>query len=122
MGVPNHAKSPLKHITPKSNHLVELFLTDFAVAEDLRKETATDGLATMHGDNSAAPVRVAKESMTSLGTDDLKAEFAEGMNEFHTGEGGKATHVVTAIRCTPTNSLVTGSSTSRQSSTASFTR
>jgi hypothetical protein len=57
--------------------------------------------------------------MTAFGSDNFKIHLDQGSYKPNASYGWESTHIKTATRWIPTNSLVTGSSTSRQSSIAS---
>ena len=58
--------------------------------------------------------------MAFLFSDDFETELTESLDEALGGNSRNRTHAVTAILCTPTNSVGRGSSTSKQSSIASL--
>jgi len=62
-----------------------------------------------------------KEMVAAFATNHLKTDLSKRFGELFTRNGRKVAHAETATRCTPTNSVGTGSSTSRQSSIASLT-
>jgi len=73
----------------------------------------------MNGNNCTPAIGVLKKMMTAFGPDNFKIHLDQGSYKPNAGYGRESTHMETATRWTPTNSLDTGSSTSRQSSMAS---
>lgn len=76
----------------------------------------------MDCNHSASTVGMAQEMMASSASDDFKTQPAQGFDKTTAGDRRKCAHCQTATRWTPTNSLLVGSSTSRQSSIASRIR
>jgi hypothetical protein len=76
----------------------------------------------MHYYDSASTIMMAKEMMAAPAPDSFRAQTTQGFDKTTTSDRGKCAHSQTATRWTPTNSLVAGSSTSRQSSIASQIR
>ena len=77
-------------------------------------------LATVHRNNRASSIGVLQKMVAAFGADNLKPCFVQGSDKAVAGDGWEGAHMATAMRWTPTNSLATGSSTSRQSSIASL--
>ena len=87
----------------RSDFLLEFFPGDFAVPENLGKETTADRFAPVDGDNGAPTVGVADEMVTSFDSDQLKTKAAKRPDELDAVQCGKGAHAVTATRCTPMN-------------------
>jgi hypothetical protein len=76
----------------------------------------------MDRNNSASTIRMAKEMMAAPASNHFKTQPTYGFDKTAAGDRRKYAHIQTATRWTPTNSLVVGSSTLRQSSIASRIR
>jgi hypothetical protein len=77
---------------------VQFLAGDLAIPENLSKETSTNGLAPMHGDNSASAVRMSEEVVTALDAHNIESEAAECPDDLSPLECGKSTHAMTATR------------------------
>jgi hypothetical protein len=100
----------------------QVFPGQVAVAQYLGKQAGADGFAPVNRNNGASAVRVTEEVMAAFDPNQREALLAQGLDQTFARERRKVAQTATVTRWTPTNLLVTGSSTSRQSAMASCTR
>ena len=87
----------------RSNRFPEFLSGDFAVPENLGKESTADRFASVHGNNGAPAVGVAEEMVTSLDSYQVKTEAAKRFDELNAAQCRKCAHAMTATRWTPMN-------------------
>jgi hypothetical protein len=93
-----------------------------AVTEDASEKPATDCFAAMDRNHRTATVGMPEEVVTPLDPDNLETEGAKHFYEPLASQCREIAHCVTAILCTPINSLTVGFSTSRHNKIASLVR
>src|SRR3990172_3963372 len=102
--------------------LAQFRFRNLAIPEHPNQEAAADCLSLMNWNDCASAVGMAEEMMAASGPDGFEPHPAKGTEKFTAADCTKVAHELIATRCTPTNSVLKGSSTSKQSSIASCTR
>jgi hypothetical protein len=65
----------------RSEYFLEIIPREFAISQDLSKESTSNRLAAMHRYNRAPPIRMAQEMVTTLRADHFKTEFQKGSDK-----------------------------------------
>lgn len=71
---------------------------EFAISQDLSKESAPNRLATVYRYDCAPAIWMAQETVTALHPDHFKTKFPKGFNKLGTSDGRKSAHEETATR------------------------
>jgi hypothetical protein len=87
----------------RSDLFLEFFPGDFAVPENLGKESTADRFASVDGNNGASAVGMTEEMVTSLDSYQVKTEAAKRLDELNTAQCRKCAHAMTVTRWTPMN-------------------
>lgn len=91
------------NLVVRSDFLMQFFPGNLTVPENLGKETTSDYLTPMGGNNGASTVGVAKKMVAPLDSDRLKTQATKRLDELNAAKCGKGAHAMTATRWTPTN-------------------
>ena|GEM_PF-5013432 len=103
--------------------LRNVILRQFAIAQYLRQQPASDGLAAMDGDGRTPSVGMAEKMVAAFDAYDSETMPTKAPNECDACKRRNVAHAITAMRWTPTNRFTTGSSsTSRHKAMASRIR
>jgi hypothetical protein len=70
----------------RSEHFLELIPGEFAISQDLRKESAPNRLAAVYWYDCAPAIWVAQEVVTPLCTDHFKTKFLKGFDQLGTSD------------------------------------
>ena len=62
-------------------YFLEIIPREFAISQDLSKESTSNRLAAMHRYNRAPPIRMAQEMVTALRTNDFKTKLPKGFDK-----------------------------------------
>jgi len=113
-----YPRHPRSYSAGPSQRLSQIGAGDLAVAQNLRQQAGADGFTAMNWRHGATSIVMAEEMMTAFDADNLKAHPPQRPEQLRTADRRKRAHAGTRTRCTPTNWLLVGSSTSRQSAIA----
>lgn len=81
-----------------SEYFLDILPGEFAISQDLSKESAPNRLAAVYRYDCAPAIRMAQETVTALHTDHLKTKFPKGFNKLGPSDCGKSAHKETATR------------------------
>lgn len=95
--------SSMLHSVVRSDFFLDVFPCDFAIPEDLGKESTTYGLAPINWNYCASTIRMTHEVVASLDSDKIETETAKRFDKLDAADCRKSTHAMTATRWTPTN-------------------
>jgi hypothetical protein len=81
-----------------SEYFLEILPGEFAISQDLSKESAPNRLAAVYRYDCAPAIWMAQEMVTALHTDHFKTNFPKGFDKLGTSDCRKSVHEETATR------------------------
>jgi len=70
----------------RSKYFLKIVRQEFAILQDLRKESPPNGFTGVHGDDRAPPVWMAQEMVTAPCSNNFKTKFPKGFDKLGTGD------------------------------------
>jgi len=82
----------------RSDLFLQFFPREFAVPENLSKETAANRFAAVDGNDRAATVGMAEEVMATLDANEIEPKTTQGLEQLRASDCGKCAHAMTDTR------------------------